>query len=168
MTKKEHSKRLFLEMAVIVLIAAVVGIIWNHRLLLDVYTGKPAEAKSAPAVSREPVHTLVPAGLEQVKDLFARNEAVFVDAREASVFSNGHVKGAFSFPVGEFDAKLAEFRGKVAKDAILVIYCNGFGCHDSKLLGEKLVERGYNQILLFEGGFPEWKDAGLPTEGPGQ
>jgi rhodanese-related sulfurtransferase len=165
---KEHPKKLFLEMAVIVLIAAVVGVIWNHRLLLDVYSGKPAEAKPSPTVSREPASTLVPAGLAQVQDLFARKEAVFVDAREGSVFSQGHVKGAFSFPVGEFDAKLAEFQGKAPLDTILVIYCNGFGCHDSKILGEKLMKKGYNQILVFEGGFPEWKDAGLPTEGQGQ
>lgn len=154
-------------MAVIVLIAAVVGIIWNHRMLLDVYSGKPAEAKSGPTVSREPVHTLVPTGLAQVKDLFERKDAVFVDAREGSVFSQGHIKGAFSFPVGEFEAKLVEFQKKVRLDSILVIYCSGFGCHDSKILGEKLQKKGYNQILLFEGGFPEWKDSGLPTEGPG-
>jgi rhodanese-related sulfurtransferase len=165
---KEYSKNLFLEMAVIILIAAVLGIIWNHRLLLDIYTGKPAEAKPGPVVSREPVPILVPAGLEQVKDLFARKEATFVDAREGSTFSKEHVKGAFSFPIGEFDRKLAEFQGKVAPDSTLVIYCNGFGCHDSKLLGEKLQKKGYHQILVFEGGFPEWKDAGLPIEGTGQ
>jgi len=60
---------------------------------------------------------------------------------------------------------MAEFQGKVPLESILVIYCNGFGCHDSTVLGEKLLDKGYTQILVFEGGFPEWKDAGLPTEG---
>jgi hypothetical protein len=30
---------------------------------------------------------------------------------------------------------------------------------------KKLMARGYRNVLVFEGGYPEWKDAGLPVEG---
>ncbi len=38
-TGKQGSKRLLAEMAFIVLVAAFAGIAWNHRLLLQAWTG---------------------------------------------------------------------------------------------------------------------------------
>jgi rhodanese-related sulfurtransferase len=101
----------------------------------------------------------------QVQELFERKEAVFVDAREGSVYSAGHIKGAVSLPVGEFESRLKTFRSTAPLDSQLVIYCSGYGCHDSKSLGERLLADGYRRILLYEGGYPEWKAAGLPIEG---
>jgi rhodanese-related sulfurtransferase len=45
----------------------------------------------------------------------------------------------------------------------LVIYCNGYGCPDSFDLGLRLIEAGYRDVRVFEGGLPEWRDAGLPV-----
>lgn len=165
MSVREQKKHILLEMSVIVLVAVIVGIIWNHRMLLDVYSGKVAESGAASTSSREPAAALLPAGLMQVRELFEGKEAVFIDAREGGVFRQGHIKGAVSLPVGELDARLPDFHAKVPLDATLVIYCSGFGCHDSRTVGQKLLQSGYKQILIFEGGFPEWKDAGLPVEG---
>jgi len=164
MSMKGQTKHILLEMSVIVLIAVIVGIIWNHRMLLDVYSGKAVESGTV-SPSREPAAALLPAGLMQVRELFEGQEAVFIDAREGGVFRQGHIKGAVSLPVGELDARLPDFHAKVPLDATLVIYCSGFGCHDSRTVGQKLLQSGYKQILIFEGGFPEWKDAGLPVEG---
>lgn len=159
-------KKLLFEMAIIILVAVTIGIVWNHRMLMDIYSGKAVESASEPAPSREPSAGLVPTGLMQAREMFNGKDAVFIDAREGSAYRQGHIKGAFSLPVGEFEARLAEFQAKVPPDSTLVIYCSGFGCHDSKIVGEKLLQSGYGQILIFEGGFPEWKDAGLPVEGP--
>lgn len=165
MTRKATTKKLFLEMSIIILVAVTIGIIWNHRMLLDIYSGKAVDSTSAPAASPEPAAALVPTGLMQARELFEAKDAVFIDAREGSAYRQGHITGAVNMPVGEFDARLADFRDRVAPDATLVIYCSGFGCHDSRTLGEKLLRNGYRNILIFEGGLPEWKDAGLPVEG---
>ena len=45
---KDTHKRLFLEMAGIILLAVAVGITWNHRLLQDAYTGKLVSASTTP------------------------------------------------------------------------------------------------------------------------
>ena len=68
-------------------------------------------------------------------------------------------------PLGEFEALLPSFIAKVPPRSILVIYCNGYDCHDSRELGAKLLRAGYRTVYVFEGGYPEWKDAGYPTKG---
>jgi rhodanese-related sulfurtransferase len=165
---KNTYKKLFFEMTVIVLIAVTIGIIWNYHLLRELSSGKLSAPNPPPALSTTQKATLIPAGLMQVKELFDNKEAVFIDAREASVFSLGHIKGATSLPLATSDASLPGFMEKVPYETNLVIYCNGYGCHDSKNLGEKLLQKGYRQILIFEGGYPEWKDAGYPIEGARQ
>jgi len=152
-------------MTVIVLLAAITGIAWNHRLLRDAYTGKYAIAKTPPEISTTTGAEMMPVGLMQVKDLFDRKEAVFVDARENSVFSQAHIANALSLPLANVDSALPMFQQKVPYSSILILYCSGYGCHDSKDLGKKLQTKGYQQILIFEGGFPEWQSAGFPIEG---
>jgi len=158
-------KKLFFEMTVIVLLAVTIGIIWNYRLLRDVYTGKLSEVSPSPEVSATPAAVLIPAGLAQVKELYEKKEAVFIDARESSVYSLGHIQGSTSLPLAALDSELQAFMEKVPLETNLVIYCSGYGCHDSKDLGNRLLQKGYRQILIFDGGYPEWKDAGLPIEG---
>ncbi len=155
-------------MTLIILFAIAIGITWNYRLLRDAYTGRPSAATAAPNVSATPAAVLIPVGLAQVKELYDKKEAVFVDARESSVYSQGHIRGAKSLPLAGLDSALPGFIDKVPYETSLVIYCSGYGCHDSKDLGNKLLQKGYRQILIFEGGYPEWKDAGFPIEGANQ
>lgn len=155
-------------MTVIVLLAVTIGIIWNYRLLREISSGKPAVVTSPPEISAAPAAALIPAGLAQVKELFDSRNAVFIDAREDSVFQQGHIQGATSFPLAALETTLPVFLKKVPYTANLVIYCSGYGCNDSKVLGKKLLQSGYRQIFIFEGGYPEWKDAGFPVEGARQ
>jgi rhodanese-related sulfurtransferase len=162
---KEHYRKLLLEMAIIIFAGVTIGAIWNFRLLCDAATGKLSGTKQQPVISATDGKSMTPAPLVLVRELFERKEALFVDAREGSVFSNGHIKGAVSLPLGEFETRLKDFRSTTTLDFPLVLYCSGYGCHDSKSLGEKLMADGYRTILIYEGGYPEWKDAGLPVEG---
>jgi rhodanese-related sulfurtransferase len=157
-------RKLSLEMAAIVLVAAAVGVIWNHGMLHGVWTGTPGGASTSSSVSANQGGIPLPAGLMQVKEMYDRKEAVFVDARDELSFARGHIKGAVSLPVGKFEAKSADFTGKVPVKAAIVVYCNGYGCHDSMTVGKKLMSKGYSQVFVFEGGYPEWKDGKLPVE----
>lgn len=158
-------KKLCMEMAVIIVLASVTGLIVNHKLVLKVWSGKLDSVSSSDSGARAVAKIPLPAGLLQVKELFDRKEAVFVDARDDFLYSQGHIKGAFVMPLGQADAKLAQLMAKVPVTSTLVVYCNGYNCHDSMTLGTKLMERGYRQVYVYEGGYPEWKDAGLPIEG---
>jgi rhodanese-related sulfurtransferase len=160
-----HRKTLLNEMTVIVVVAMTLGLIWNHRLLWERYTGKPASPKPVPSIAAVVKKSLIPASLMQVQELHRSNEAVIIDAREGSVYLAGHIKGAVSLPLGELEGRLPGFFAKVPFSKVLIIYCGGFGCHDSKTLGTELLKKGYQQVLIFEGGYPEWKSAGLPVAG---
>jgi len=156
-------RTIIIEMAVIVVFASAIGLIWNRQMLSESWTGKVNRTvpTATPTTERHPL----PLGVMQVKELFDRGEGYFLDARDSATFEKGRIRGARSLPLGEFEARLPEFLKQVPRTMPLVIYCNGYGCHDSMDLGKKLIRAGYWEVFIFEGGYPEWKEAGYPVEG---
>jgi len=100
--------------------------------------------------------------------------ATVIDVRVASEYAEGHIKGALSVPYREksdkavtFDASQDEFNlAKLppAKDAAIVIYCNGPECWKSFKASTLAVKGGYTNIYWYREGFPNWKSKGLPSE----
>ncbi|SNB48028.1 rhodanese-like domain-containing protein [Geobacter sp. DSM 9736] len=159
-------KKTVVEIALLLLVATLIGSIWNQKLLRQAWTGKLAAPAPAEAPTSAPAAAVpLPVGLMQVKDFFDRNEAVIVDARDRETFTNGRIRGALSLPLGEADTAIARLKEKVPPESLIIIYCNGYGCHDSMELGRKLIAAGYGSVFVFEGGYPEWRDAGYPVEG---
>jgi len=49
-------------------------------------------------------------------------------------------------------------------ETVFVIYCSGEGCSLSEDLAFYMFDQlGFNKILIYEGGMPEWIKEGLPT-----
>ncbi|ANA39473.1 MULTISPECIES: rhodanese-like domain-containing protein [Geobacter] len=163
---KSDPKRLAAEMAIIVAVAAIIGITWNYRLLADVFQGRAVGAGTPgppPAATGTTAPVPLPLGLMQVKELFDRNEALIIDARDRDSYGAGHIRDAVLLPLGEADQLIPPLAANTPKDRFLIVYCNGYDCHDSRALGEKLIRAGFAQVYVFEGGFPEWRDAGYPV-----
>lgn len=167
MNQSKKKIPLLAEMAIIVAIASVIGIGWNQKILRHVLAGKPMPTPAKTATTPQPanVPTPLPLGLEQAKDLHDRKEATFIDARDGKDYAAGHIKGAFSLPLGEFESGLTRLKGVAKPETTLVVYCNGFDCHDSTDLGNRLIKAGYGNVYVYLGGYPEWKDAGYAIEG---
>jgi rhodanese-related sulfurtransferase len=157
--------RILLDAALLAALGATVGLAINHRLVSDAFTGRLVAP--APAVAPFAARLPQPVLLAEVRELAAAG-AVLVDARDGTPYAEGHLPGALSLPLGEVDAQLAGFQQKVQVDKTLIIYCNGYGCPDSFDLGMRLLQEGYRDVRVFEGGFPEWHDAGLPVEKGGK
>ena len=92
-------------------------------------------------------------------DLFTNRDAyVVIDARTPEAFAQGHVPGALNLPhrtiTGETTAMLA-------KDAVLVTYCDGIGCNASTKAAVKLSRLGF-QVKEMIGGIDWWRRDGLP------
>jgi len=156
-------RHIITEMAVIILVAVLLGTAWNHRTLCQVWTGQ-----AAPTGTDRPAPTggaPLPLGLMQVKELYDRREAVFVDARDDRAYSAGHIVGALSIPIGKAAAEKKQLRDRLPLATPIIVYCNGYDCHDSRALGEMLIGWGYGTVYVFEGGYPAWRDAGYPTGG---
>lgn len=95
-------------------------------------------------------------------DLMQRaNEGLItvLDVRPAEEFEAGHIPGAINISLDELDKHLAQ----LPRDQEIVAYCRGPYCVLAFDAVAKLRELGYSARRL-EDGFPEWKQAGLPTE----
>jgi len=102
--------------------------------------------------------------LAEVIEVQEKKQALLLDARSADEFNAGHIPGSRSLPYYEMDAKEAAALNGVKKEDPLVIYCEGVGCELSFFLGRELQGQGFMNIRIFYGGYPEWRQAGLPIE----
>ena len=101
---------------------------------------------------------------EDVASLHARGDVSFLDARRTSVYRDGHVAGARPFSVWEADVdeKVKGFYGEGHDPgAPIVVYCSGGDCEDSHMLGQKLFFAGFNNVLVYKDGYPDWVRRGL-------
>jgi rhodanese-related sulfurtransferase/predicted transcriptional regulator len=82
-----------------------------------------------------------------------------IDTRPAEEFAAGHLPGALNVPLRELKRRLRE----LPRDQEIVAYCRGAYCVLSYEAVAELRKRGFKASRL-EGGYPEWKAAGLPVE----
>jgi rhodanese-related sulfurtransferase len=106
---------------------------------------------------------------DDVARLFARG-VLILDARRTKDYEQGHIAGAHSFPVWEsdIDARVTALVGEGRDGAIpVVLYCSGGDCEDSHMLAQKLFGAGFNNLLVYRDGWPDWqKRGGKSAAGP--
>lgn len=96
--------------------------------------------------------------------LLFRRKALFLDARRSAAYAEGHIVGARTFPVWESDIEervKALYEEGLDQQAPIVIYCSGGNCEDSHMLAEKLYMVGFDNVLIYKDGFPDWQKRGL-------
>ena len=98
------------------------------------------------------------------KALFDEGEALFVDARDSLSYREGHIKGAVTFPVNEFDDRIEAFLDHYPSSRFMVIYCSGRECEDSHTLAQYLAEMGYVRLKVFIDGYDGWQKEGFAVE----
>ncbi len=153
-------QRIVLEAVIIAALGAALGLSFHYRLIVDAFAaGGPAATAATPVHERYPV----PVALAEVQTLLAGG-ALAVDARIPELYREGHLPAAVSLPLAESEALLPTFRKNVAASRTLIAYCSGYGCPDSFDLAVLLLRAGYLDVRVFEGGLPQWRDAGLPVE----
>jgi rhodanese-related sulfurtransferase len=109
----------------------------------------------------------------EAKILIAKGMPVY-DVRVSEEYQTAHVPGAISVPYNESSAKEVGFDpadDKFAlsmlpkdKNAALIMYCDGTICWKSYKSAVMAIQAGWTNVHWFRGGFPEWKEAGLPIE----
>jgi rhodanese-related sulfurtransferase len=102
--------------------------------------------------------------LTTAKSLYDNGNVLFVDARSRADYEEGHVKGAISLPVGEFDLHIEKLLRQVSPETALVTYCSGRTCEDSHRLAQLLLDSGYQKINVMIDGYPDWKAERYPIE----
>jgi rhodanese-related sulfurtransferase len=109
----------------------------------------------------------------EAKRLIEQGVPVY-DVRVAEEYETAHIPGAIFLPYNEVSAKEVGFdasedrfdlnRLPKDKNAAFMLYCDGTVCWKSYKASVMAINAGYKNVLWFRGGFPEWKEAGLPTE----
>ena len=96
------------------------------------------------------------------KELTRRLKAdvvTLLDVRPSDEFAAGHLVNALNIPLRDLPRRLRE----LPKNREVVAYCRGAYCVFAYEAVALLRARGFTAARL-EGGFPEWRAAGLPIE----
>ncbi|MFQ6098268.1 MAG: rhodanese-like domain-containing protein [Armatimonadota bacterium] len=101
--------------------------------------------------------------LEAAAQAFEAGAALFVDARAAEAYAEGHIPGAISLPLIDFDEVFAHVRERLRAAPRIITYCSGADCRASEYLGDRLVEEGFEAVEILPEGFPAWEAAGYPV-----
>jgi len=102
--------------------------------------------------------------LDMAAALFADKKAVFIDARPASLYEKGHIKGALSLPWNEAEEKFVYIADKLPENKIIITYCDGIACELSSNLADFLESMGFKNVRVLINGWSLWKKNRLPAE----
>lgn len=104
--------------------------------------------------------------LEECRSFVERGEGILLDARGAKFYARGHIAGALSLPVNDFESGYQRLQSRLEshRSRRIVIYCSSVNCPDSDRLRGKLEKLGFKQVEVFKGGLAAWWKARLPME----
>jgi rhodanese-related sulfurtransferase len=150
-----------LQAAAITAVATAVGFAFNafSRHGIDPFK-RPADIAVVPDAAGAIEGVIRVIGLEGAKQAVARGITV-IDARRKEAYEAGHIPGALLLDYYD----MATYRDAVlpylSQARPFMVYCSEPACDDSELLAKELYLLGYEQVLVFKGGFAEWSAAGL-------
>ena len=100
--------------------------------------------------------------LEFSKYHFDAGSVIFIDARDPSDYETGHIQNAINIPYDYYE-DYEDVMDGLDDAGVYIIYCSGDECSLSIDLADYLyTEKLIDKLLVFEGGWPEWKEAGYP------
>ncbi|QYU66277.1 rhodanese-like domain-containing protein [Leptolyngbya sp. 15MV] len=91
---------------------------------------------------------------------------VFVDARNWTEFSAGHIRGAMWIDKKHFDGATPRKIREFLPGNAVVVYCHGELCTDSEAVVRRLhaLNLGIGPFFILRDGFDAWKRAGYPVD----
>jgi rhodanese-related sulfurtransferase len=99
-------------------------------------------------------------GPQEAVLLFNHEEALVLDVREQSEWSDGHITKAKHIPLGQLNNRLAELEKYKNKPIVAV-------CRSGQRSGSAcgiLKKAGFENLHNLAGGMSAWEQAGLPRE----
>ncbi|OGR52598.1 MAG: hypothetical protein A2049_05515 [Elusimicrobia bacterium GWA2_62_23] len=82
-----------------------------------------------------------------------------LDVRDPKDYPLGVIKDSKKIPLADLEARYPE----LDKAAEIVTYCSGPDCDAARKAAELLSKKGF-RVIVYTGGFKEWKMADLPME----
>jgi rhodanese-related sulfurtransferase len=176
---KSSVLRLFLETALLCFLGFGLGLIINYQIVSQGVDGSlTAEIKETlknqiEEKARKPdpesgAANIIILDHQQAKDLCENGQALFVDARPAGAYAEGHIQGAINITEQTLDDHLFDLMDMV-KETRIIIYCTNPECPQAMELAELLAENDIRPAYVYTGGWDQWVEMGYPAtngEGP--
>jgi 3-mercaptopyruvate sulfurtransferase SseA len=102
--------------------------------------------------------------LEKAVALFYNKAAIFIDSRTPIAYAMGHIPGAVNIPNGGTNPEYEDMISGFSRDSFIVVYDDGVGGSAAYEVASILKEKGFSKVLLFSGGFSQWRNSGLPVD----
>ncbi len=158
-------KQAFKQAILLVLISGVIAVGVNH-LRAD---GIPLIGSWSPGARFvDDSGNSLSIGLARASLIFSEGRAVFLDARSAGEYKNGHIHGALSLPWQDVEQSFIEIAEDLEGKEAIITYCDGESCLLSHDLAIFLKDMGFENVYVLVNGWSIWKDAGLPVENGGR
>jgi len=95
-------------------------------------------------------------------------DQLVIDVLPEEMFNAQHIPGAVNVPVSDptFIKQVEDLAD--TRDDPIVVYCADSECDASPKAAQQLEDNGFTNIVDFEGGIAEWREAGYPVEAAGQ
>jgi rhodanese-related sulfurtransferase len=121
-----------------------------------VFAGMLGGASST--ASAQEIQSIKPEELK--KWIESKANIVVVDNQPKGAYDIEHIPGAVNFPwTAQIKAPI-----NLPRNKLLILYCACTHEEDSTDVANQLMEFGYNNIKLLEGGWLRWVELGYPTE----
>lgn len=96
----------------------------------------------------------------ELHELMKKGDAIALDVRGSVPFKLGRIDGATWMPLGLIKQRF----GELPQDKLVVAYCT---CKAEELSLEAAMllanQHGFTRVAVLQGGYPAWKEAGLPV-----
>jgi len=100
----------------------------------------------------------------KLRRMIIEGRLVLIDARLRVDYNQGHLPGALSFPLHQFDENYESLSRVLKTDLPIVVYCSGVQCQDSHKFAGRLTAMGVKGVMVYSGGFEEWDQMGFDHE----
>ena len=94
--------------------------------------------------------------LEDVKIIYKHKEALFIDARTAEEYQEGHIPDAINIPADFGRTQKMEMLNKIPKGLQIIVYCENAQCYMAERLAKEMQYLKYTSVAVFKGGWEEW------------
>ncbi len=131
------------------------GLVWKPNLATDLVLAPPEEAAK---------HEI---DLARAIELYhesadgSSGTVFFLDARTHETYLEGHIPGALNAPAAEIMNHAEYIMNNIpaVDDVVVVVYCGGGDCRDSKAAFRELKEGlTYTNVVIYKAGWEEWSD----------
>ncbi|MDR1493752.1 MAG: hypothetical protein LBT05_13675 [Planctomycetaceae bacterium] len=149
------TKRLIFQTAALVLLACVLGIGYHTVSHIGFLQNPTALAE----VTRRYYFADIPEiSLEQMEKELSQKETPFlIDARRSIDFQHGAISQAVSMPM---DSSLPERRQVlkgISPSRRIIVYCQSSGCGYADEIAKFLKFNGYENLVIYRGGYRDWQ-----------